>query len=149
MIRQIVWKEWRENRWKYVTLWLVFNAPILVIALVIGLSPGARAPFADLDNRSMMKFLPLALGETQLITSIFILATGLVAVGTFLTEFRQEIFFVFEQLVSFCRYKDIDLSLKKDMVITVGYRYCLSLSPFLQYKHPPVDRDRCQYLSAS
>jgi len=56
---------------------------------------------------------------------------------------------VFGQLVNFRRYNDIDLSLKMFLVITVEYQYFLSLSPFLQYKHLPVNLDRHQYLLAS
>lgn len=43
MIRAMIWKEWRENRWKYVTLWVVFNLPMLILALSLAFSRGARA----------------------------------------------------------------------------------------------------------
>jgi hypothetical protein len=104
MIREIIWKEWRENRWKYVSLWLVFNAPILILALALALSSTARAPFVDLSDQTVMKYLPLALGEGFMVTSIFLLATALVAVATFLSELDYKVFFVFEQAVPRRRY---------------------------------------------
>lgn len=104
MIREIVWKEWRENRWKYISLWLVFNAPILILALALGVSHGARTPFRDLSNQTMMKYLPLALGESFLVPSVFLLVTALVAVATFLPELEYKVFFVFEQAVPRRRY---------------------------------------------
>ena len=100
MIRAIVWKEWRENRWKYITLWLVFNAPILLLALALALIPGARMPFADLTNRTIMKYLPLALGESYLVATGFLLATALVAIATFLPDVTEKVFFLFEQPLS-------------------------------------------------
>ncbi len=107
MIRNIFWKEWRENRWKYATLWLVLNAPLLMLALLIGLVPGSRAPFADLRDQTVMKYLPLALGESFLVTYIFLLATAFVAVATFRPE--EAMFFVFEQSVPRRRYAAVKL----------------------------------------
>jgi ABC-type transport system involved in multi-copper enzyme maturation permease subunit len=105
MIRKLLWKEWRENRWKYATLWLVFNAPILILAAVIGLFPVSRTPFADLTDRTVMKYLPLPLGEGFLVVSIFLLATAFVAAATFRPEVEnQTVFFMFEQPVSRRRY---------------------------------------------
>jgi hypothetical protein len=109
MMREIIWKEWRENRWKYVSLWLVFNAPILILSLFLALSHTARAPFEDLTNRTVMKYLPLAIGESYLVITIFLLATALVAVATFLPELQHSIFFVFEQPLSRRRYAGIKL----------------------------------------
>jgi len=61
MIRQIAWKEWRENRGKYAALWLVFNLPKLAITLMLAVSRAARTPFADLSNQTFMKYLPVPL----------------------------------------------------------------------------------------
>ena len=105
MIRELLWKEWRENRWKYATLWLVFNAPVLIMTLVIGLVPSSRRAFADLTNQTVMKYLPLPLGEGILVVSIFLLATAFVAVAMFRPEMEDKrIFFMFEQPLSRRRY---------------------------------------------
>ena len=100
MIREIVWKEWRENRWKYVTLWLVFNAPVVLLTLALAFIRGARLPFADLTDKTVLKYLPLALGESYLIATLFLLATALVAIATFLPDVGNKVFFVFEQPLS-------------------------------------------------
>jgi hypothetical protein len=104
MIRKLIWKEWRENRWKYAALWLVFNSPLLIMALVIAFVPASRTAFADLSDRTVMKYLPLALGESFLVVSIFFLATALVAVAAFRPPADQSMFFIFEQPISRRRY---------------------------------------------
>ena len=101
-MRTILWKEWRENRWKYASLWLVFNAPMLIVTLMIGVSRAMRVPFADLSDQTAMKYLPLSLAESLLVASIFLLATGFVAVAAFRPKAGE--FFVFEQPVSRKRY---------------------------------------------
>ncbi len=65
MIRAIFWKEWHEHRSKYLGYWFSLNAPILVLALAIGLSTAARTPFADLTDALTLKYLPLALVESS------------------------------------------------------------------------------------
>lgn len=110
MIREIVWKEWRENRWKYVSLWLVFNLPILVLTVLLGVSRQARTPFADLSNQTFMKYLPLGLFESAATVSLFLLATGFVGVTTFLPEVEDKsLFFVFEQPLARWRYAAVKI----------------------------------------
>jgi ABC-type transport system involved in multi-copper enzyme maturation permease subunit len=105
MIGKLLWKEWRENRWKYATLWLVFNAPMLILILCLALFPGARGPFADLSDRTVMKYLPLTLTEGYLLATLFLLATALVAVSVFRPDGADKaMFFVFEQPVSRRKY---------------------------------------------
>jgi hypothetical protein len=105
MIRAIIWKEWHEHRSKYVAYWLVINAPILLLALAVGMSSAARTPFADLSDNTVLKYLPLALGEPLLLATVFLLATGYLAVATFRPEIEDgSLFFVYEQPVSRKRY---------------------------------------------
>lgn len=104
MIRKLIWKEWRENRWKYATLWFVFNAPLLILALCLAFFPGSRVAFADLSDRTVMKYLPITLGESFLVATIFLLATALVAVAAFRPPADQSMFFLFEQPLSRRRY---------------------------------------------
>jgi ABC-type transport system involved in multi-copper enzyme maturation permease subunit len=97
MMREIVWKEWRENRWKYMTLWLVFNLPMLLLAIVMGLVRAARTPFADLTNQTVMKYLALPLFMSAMIVTLFLFATGFVGVITFHQEVADKsVFFLFE-----------------------------------------------------
>jgi len=101
MIRGILLKEWKENRRKYAALWLAYNTPAIALALLLGLAPGTRATFADLGNATVMKYLPLTLGESWLICTVLLLATALAAVAAFRPEAADRgMFFVFEQPVS-------------------------------------------------
>lgn len=105
MIRAIIWKEWREHRAKYLAYWLAFNAPILLVALAVGISAAARTPFADLSDSTVLKYLPLTLGEPLLLATAFLLVTGFLAVGAFRHEIEDSsLFFVFEQPLSRHRY---------------------------------------------
>jgi ABC-type transport system involved in multi-copper enzyme maturation permease subunit len=105
MIRAIIWKDWRENRAKYAAYWLAFNAPILLVAVAVGLSAAARTPFADLSDSTVLKYLPLTLGEPVLLATAFLLVTGFLGVAAFRQEIEDSsLFFVFEQPLSRQRY---------------------------------------------
>jgi ABC-type transport system involved in multi-copper enzyme maturation permease subunit len=132
-MRKLLWKEWRENRWKYAMLWLVFNAPVLVVTLLIALLPAARAPFADLSDATVMKYLPLALGEGFLVVSIFLLATAFVAVATFRPEIEEQtVFFLFEQPVSRRRYVAAKL-LNGGLHVAFAVCFAILFAPALVY----------------
>ncbi len=102
MIRAIFWKEWREHRWKYATYWLGLNLPILLAALAVTLSVGARAPFGDLSDGTALKYLGVALvGESGFLATIFLVATGFLAVATFSPELEDgSVFYLYEQPLS-------------------------------------------------
>jgi ABC-type transport system involved in multi-copper enzyme maturation permease subunit len=105
MIGAIIWKEWREHRAKYIAYWLALNAPILMVALAVGIIKAARTPFADLSDSTVLKYLPLALGEPMLLATAFLLVTGFLAVATFSPEIEdRSLFFVYEQPLSRQRY---------------------------------------------
>ena len=133
MIRELFWKEWRENRWKYATLWLVFNAPVLILTLMLGLSHWARLPFADLSDKTVMKYLPLSLGEGYLVASIFLLATALVAVAAFRPEIEDKaVIFLSEQPVSRRRYVAAKLLYGAGQV-TLAVCFAILLAPAVVY----------------
>jgi hypothetical protein len=112
MIRALIWKEWHEHRAKYVFYWVVLNAPILVVALAVGISAGARTPFAGLSNATVLKYLPLALLEPLLLATLFLLVTGYLAVATFFPEIEDRtLLFVSEQPLSRQRYVAMKLSI--------------------------------------
>src|ERR1700730_8577273 len=110
MIGVIIWKEWREHRGKFIAYWLAINAPILLVALAVGISKTARTPFADLSDSTVLKYLPLALGEPVLLATLFLLVTGCLAVATFSPEIEDgSLFFVYEQPLSRERYVALKL----------------------------------------
>ena len=105
MIRAILWKEWHEHRSKYIAYWLALNAPVLLVAIAVAIGGSARAPFTDLSNSTVMKYLPLALVEPLFLATLFLLATSGFALATFGPEIRdRSLFFVYEQPVSPARY---------------------------------------------
>jgi len=133
MMREMLWKEWRENRWKYVTLWLVFNLPILILAVSLACSRAARSPFADLSNQTFMKYLPLPLFESVLVASAFLLATGFVGLATFLPEVEDKsLFFYFEQPRARWRYALAKLAAGGAQVALAVVAACL-LAPAAVY----------------
>ncbi len=110
MIRAIVWKEWHEHRAKYLTYWLLLNAPVLILALAIVVSSTARVPFGDLSPTTVLKYLPLALSEAILVVTLFLFITGYLAVATFSPEIEDgSIFFIHEQPISRKRYVALKL----------------------------------------
>lgn len=103
MIHTIFWKEWHEHRWKYAAFWLGLNLPMLLVALAVALSVGARAPFGDLSDGTALKYLGAALfGESGFVATIFLVATGFLAVATFSPELEDgSVFFLlYEQPLS-------------------------------------------------
>lgn len=110
MIRALIWKEWREHRARYLFYWLTLNTPILLVAIALAVSSGARTPFADLSDATVLKYLPLALGAPLMAATLFLLATGYLAVATFTPEIENRtLLFVSEQPLSRRKYVAVKL----------------------------------------
>jgi hypothetical protein len=110
MIRAILWKEWHEHRSRFVSYWITLNAPILLVALALALLKAARVPFADLSDATVWKYLPLSIGESFLLETIFTVAAGYLAVATFSPEIQdRSLFFIFEQPLARKRYVAIKI----------------------------------------
>jgi len=86
MIRAILWKEWHEHRSRFLSYWLILNVPILIVVLTIASGKGARGPFAELSNATVLKYLPLSLLESFLLDTVFLVAAGYLAVAIFNRE---------------------------------------------------------------
>ncbi len=105
MITTIARKEWREHRGRYLAYWLVLNAPILLLALMMAVSQEARVPFAGLTDATLLRHLPLALVESLAVASIFLFVTGYLAVPMFNRQAEAgAVFFLHEQPISRRRY---------------------------------------------
>ena len=110
MIRALLWKEWHEMRARYLLYWLALNAPIVVVSIWMAFSTTARAPFAGLSDATILKYLPIALLEPFLISTVYLLAAGYLGVTTFRPEIEdRSLLFVSEQPVSRRRYVAIKL----------------------------------------
>jgi hypothetical protein len=105
----------------------------LILTLAIGLIPASRTPFADLSDRTVMKYLPLTLVEGLLVASIFLLATAFIAVATFRPEMEDKsVFFLFEQPVSRKRYASAKL-LNSAFHVALAVGFAILLAPALAY----------------
>jgi len=133
MIRAMVWKEWGENRWKYGAMWAIFNAPILLISFALAVSRAARTPFADLSDGTVMKYLPLSLGESFLIASVMLVVTALVGVASFRTELDSgSLYFLFDLPVPRKRY--IGLKVGNGVVhVALAVTFAILFAPLVDY----------------
>ena len=84
MIRATFWKEWRETSPEYGAYWVALNLPYFIPALCVAVSKTARAPFADLNDATALKYLGLAMVvECYAVLTVFMLMTGFLARPTF------------------------------------------------------------------
>jgi ABC-type transport system involved in multi-copper enzyme maturation permease subunit len=101
MIRAVIGKEWREHRSMFLIYWMILNGPVLVLALGLAFSSYARLPFVDLSDATVLKYLPAALVEGFLLTTLFLFVSGYLAVCMFSADIEDgALFFVHEQPIS-------------------------------------------------
>lgn len=134
MIRATFWKEWREHRLKYGAYWVALNLPILIPALCVAVSKTARAPFADLNDATALKYLGLAMVvECYAVLTVFMLMTGFLAAATFSPEQEdRSVFFLFEQPVERWKYPACKL-LHGLLQIGVAIVFAVLFAPFLPW----------------
>ena len=134
MIRAILWKEWHEHRSRFAGYWLTLNVPILILSLVIAFSKGARAPFADLSNTTIWKYLPGSLlGESFLLATVLTAAAAYLAAATFNREIEdRSLFFLFEQPVPRKQYVAIKF-LNGALHVVLATCFALLLAPATVY----------------
>jgi hypothetical protein len=79
---------------------------MMLVALSVALSTGARFPFGDLSDSTAVKYLGVALfGESGALVTILLLVPGFLAVATFCPELEdRSVFFMYEQPVPRERY---------------------------------------------
>ena len=129
MIGAILWREWREHRAKYGIYWLLLNFPVLFLALLLGVGATAKNPISDLSNATIMKYLPISLGESGLLASLFLIFTGCLAVATFSQEIENgTVFFVYEQALARGHYAVLKL-LSGGLQIVVAACFAALLAP--------------------
>ncbi len=101
MITTIVRKEWREHRAHYVAYWLLLNAPILLIALLVATNQEARVPFRSLTDDNVLQHLPLALTQAYAVSTLYLFFTGSLAIPMFNRDAERGVaFLLHEQPVS-------------------------------------------------
>lgn len=101
MIKALLWKEWRETRWKWLAFAVAFHLPLFLAGLVITLQESVQFDLRAMSDPIAGQVLEVALvaQSTFLITAgLFLLA--FFAVGSVGAELdNQSIFFLFERPV--------------------------------------------------
>ena len=100
--RALLWKEWRETRWKFLAFWAAFHLPLGMAALGLVLQQKNRFAIQTLPSNSLYQ----GLESIVFVESIFIITMGLAlitffAAGAVSQEVRgRQIFFLLERPVS-------------------------------------------------
>ncbi|HVF54632.1 MAG TPA: hypothetical protein VM934_00700 [Pyrinomonadaceae bacterium] len=99
MIKALLWKEWRETRWKWLAFAFAFHIPVIIAGLVVTLRESARFDLLALSDAVAAQVLEVAL----VMQSGFLITAGLFllaffAVGAVGSELdNHSIFFLFER----------------------------------------------------
>ncbi|MBC7932879.1 MAG: hypothetical protein H7Z38_20140 [Rubrivivax sp.] len=101
MLKAMLWKEWRETRWKWLAFAFAFHIPLAIAGLTMALQESARFDLHALSNAVAAQALEIAL----VAQSVFLITAGLFllaffAVGSVGSELdNHSIFFLFERPV--------------------------------------------------
>lgn len=101
MLKAMLWKEWRETRWKWLAFAVAFHIPLAIAGLTMALQESARFDLHALSNAVAAQVLEVAL----VAQSAFLITAGLFllaffAVGSVGAELdNRSIFFLFERPV--------------------------------------------------
>jgi len=101
MLKAMLWKEWRETRWKWLAFALAFHIPLGIATLMLALRESARFDLYALSDAVAAQVLEFAL----VFQSGFLITAGLFllaffAVGSVGAELdNRSIFFLFERPV--------------------------------------------------
>ncbi|MBA3241225.1 MAG: hypothetical protein H0T60_08350 [Acidobacteria bacterium] len=101
MIKALLWKEWRETRWKWLAFAVAFHLPLFLAGLVITLQESVQFDLQAMSDPIAGQVLSVAL----VAQSVFLITAGLFllaffAVGSVGAELdNHSIFFLFERPV--------------------------------------------------
>ena len=101
MIKALLWKEWRETRWKWLAFAVAFHGPLFLAGLALTLEESVRFDLHAVSNPITGQVLEFAL----IAQSVFLITAGLFllaffAVGSVGAELdNSSIFFLFERPV--------------------------------------------------
>lgn len=102
MTTALLWKEWRESRWKLLAFFVAFHLPILVLGLAVVLNERERLTFQTTPPAMLYRGLEMVV----FMQSMFVLTFGLLlvifyAAGTLSREIAsRRIFFILERPVT-------------------------------------------------
>jgi ABC-type transport system involved in multi-copper enzyme maturation permease subunit len=98
-IRALLWKEWRETRWKWLAFFAAFHIPLIIGTLVLVFNERVRFDVAVATNQMVVTFMNIAL----IVQSGFVVSAGLFllaffAAGAVAPELAsRQMFFLFER----------------------------------------------------
>jgi ABC-type transport system involved in multi-copper enzyme maturation permease subunit len=101
IVKAMLWKEWRETRWKWLAFALAFHIPLFIAGLTVALRESARFDLYALSDPVAAQVLEVAL----VVQSVFLITAGLFllaffAVGSIGSELdNRSMFFLFERPV--------------------------------------------------
>jgi ABC-type transport system involved in multi-copper enzyme maturation permease subunit len=101
MLKAMLWKEWRETRWKWLAFAFAFHIPAIIAGLVVTFKPTARFDLMAFNDSVVAQVLQV----TLLVQTVFLISAGLFllafyAVGAVGGEIEnRSIFFLFERPV--------------------------------------------------
>lgn len=101
ILKAMLWKEWRETRWKWLAFAFAFHIPLCIAGLAVTLNPEARFDLYALSDSVVVQALEFAL----VLQSGFLITAGLFllaffAVGSIGAELdNRSMFFLFERPV--------------------------------------------------
>ncbi|MDT5272140.1 MAG: hypothetical protein QOH49_4326 [Acidobacteriota bacterium] len=101
IMKAMLWKEWRETRWKWLAFWFAFHIPLFIAGLTMSLRESARFDLYALSDSVAAQALEFAL----VFQSGFLITAGLFllaffAVGSIGAELdNRSMFFLFERPV--------------------------------------------------
>jgi ABC-type transport system involved in multi-copper enzyme maturation permease subunit len=101
VIKAMLWKEWRETRWKWLAFAAAFHLPLFIAGLMLALREAVRFDLYAFSDAIAGQ----ALGVAVIVQSVFLITAGLFllaffAVGSVGAELdNQSIFFLFERPV--------------------------------------------------
>ncbi|HEV2706390.1 MAG TPA: ABC transporter permease [Pyrinomonadaceae bacterium] len=101
MLKAMLWKEWRETRWKWLAFAVAFHIPLIIAGLVVAFKPAARFDLMAFNDTVVERVLQ----GTLVVQTIFLISAGLFllafyAVGAVGGEIEnRSIFFLFERPV--------------------------------------------------
>ena len=101
ILKAMLWKEWRETRWKWLAFAFAFHIPLFIAGLTFALRESSRFDLYALSDSVAAQVLEVAL----IAQSVFLITAGLFllaffAVGSIGAELdNRSIFFLFERPV--------------------------------------------------
>jgi ABC-type transport system involved in multi-copper enzyme maturation permease subunit len=101
ILKAMLWKEWRETRWKWLAFALAFHIPLFIAGLTVGLRESSRFDLYALSDSITEQVLEVALvAQSGFLITAGLFLLSFFAVGSIGAELdNRSMFFLFERPV--------------------------------------------------